>query len=130
MTLSATNPPSAPVRRPRHVVVLESVDASDGAAVSLSVARLWPWLVQDWADEIGKLPVGRMVVAVLPLEHQQVLEFLRERPEALEALAQRYPLLPVVAVDLTDDPMLPDDLVHTVLDVGPSGDPADVAVVA
>lgn len=128
MTLSATNPSGAPVRAPRHLVVLESVDAADDAAVALSVGRLWPWLVQDWADEIGKLPVGRMVVAVLPLEHPQALEFLRERPEALEALAQRYPLLPVVAVDLTDDPMLPGDLVHTVLDVGPSGDPADVTV--
>jgi hypothetical protein len=128
MTLPAINLPSAPARVPRHLVVLESVDPQDEVAVALSVGRLWPWLVQDWADETGELPAGRMVVAVLPLEHPQALEFMRKRPEALEALAQRYPLLPVVAVDLTDDPMLPDDLVHTVLDVGPSGDPADVVV--
>jgi hypothetical protein len=106
--------------------VLESVDPDDAESLAVSVERLWPWLVQDWLDEFGALPVGRMVVAVLPLDHPCALDFVREHPGALEVQSLRYPMLPVVAVDLTDDVMLPDALVHTVLDPGTTGDEVEV----
>lgn len=122
MTLATTHPTSLGVRTPRHHIVLESVDPDDTESLAISVERLWPWLVQDWLDEFGALPSGRMVVGVLPLEHPYALDYLREHPGALEVQSLRYPLLPVVAVDLTDDLMLPDPLVHTVLSPGPSGD--------
>jgi hypothetical protein len=133
MTVSPLDPPAvaAPATLPppvtRHHIALEAVDADDLVAASESVAELWPWLLQDWVDTHGPLPVGRMVVAVLPLEHPQVAEFLAERPQALEAVPLS-PLQRIVAVDLTDDLDLPVQLVHTLLLVGPSGDPADVVV--
>ena len=126
MTLATTDSAQPVLRSPRHHIVLESVDPDDAESLAVSVERLWPWLVQDWLDEFGSLPVGRMVVAVLPLDHPCALDFVREHPGALEVQSLRYPMLPVVAVDLTDDVMLPDALVHTVLDPGTTGDEVEV----
>jgi len=126
MTLATTDSAQPVVCTPRHHIVLESVDPDDSESLAISIERLWPWLVQDWLDEVGSLPAGRMVVAVLPLEHPCALDFVREHPGALEVQSLRYPRLPVVAVDLTDDVMLPDALVHTVLSPRASGDEIDV----
>ena len=126
MTLAPADSAQSGVRTPRHLIVLESVNPDHAESLAVAVERLWPWLIQDWLDEVGELPAGRMFVAVLPLEHPCALDFVREHPGALDVQSLRYPMLPVVAVDLTDDEMLPDALVHTVLTPKVTGDALDV----